>query len=69
MRAAVVLALVLAGCGATGGGGGDDTGDDDAAIDVFDPDVGDVAIEIDYETGEARSTAGSPTRRARRATT
>jgi hypothetical protein len=43
---------VLAACGSPGGGGDDIIGDDDA-IDVFDSEVDEVAIEIDYETGEA----------------
>ncbi len=50
MRWLCVLALVGA-CGGTPGGGDDVTGDD--AVEVFDPAVTQVSVEIDYETGNA----------------
>jgi hypothetical protein len=55
-RLALAVAVVLGACGGIGPSGddtgGDDTGGDDA-VDVFDPAVTAVDVEIDYETGEA----------------
>jgi hypothetical protein len=48
------MAATAAACGGGGGGGdGDDDGGGDSGVDVFDPAVTRVAIEIDFETGQA----------------